>query len=281
MQFLVLAVLAVLAAAIAVIALAAARVGVAADRLRARLLSETGQDAPGAPPTLMVEAARRAGADGGWRAARLVQQGELRRDPREPWRPMPATQVIALGTPGFVWDARQPGPVLPMVRVLDSFVAGQGALAAYLLGAFPVARAEGAETTRAEAMRYLAELPWAPDAILSNPALRWSVVSGNEVEVRLPLDPRPAVLRLHLDAAGDVVEIHGRDRPATEPDGRVVLRDWIGKFSDHQTIGGRRIPTRGEVGYVYDFGYAPYWRGRITGYSLEGRTAAGDGTVPR
>lgn len=263
-----LALAAVLILAILVHLLAAARFRAEGRRLVARL---AGPPPPG-PIRLPDPLKRYARAAGGGKTAprliRLTQEGEFRADPRDEWMPMPATQHVAVTAPGFVWEAVQPGFLVPKVRVIDAFVAGEGVLKARALGSIPVADEKGDAVTRSEAMRYLAELPWAPDAILSNPAIRWSAAGAGAVEARLPLVPDPAVVQLKFDAGGDIVEIEARRRPARDRGGKLVERDWIGKFSDYQSIGGRRIPTRGEVGYVYDFGYAPYWRGRITGYEL-------------
>jgi hypothetical protein len=110
-----------------------------------------------------------AGRDGPLRAARLTQEAEFRRAPDAAWGPMPAVQHMGLGAAAFVWDARAPGPLVPSFTVIDAYVGGQGVLRANLFGAIPVANATGAVYDRAEAMRYLAELPWAPDAVLGNP----------------------------------------------------------------------------------------------------------------
>ena len=63
-------------------------------------------------------------------------------------------------------------------------------------------------------------------------------------------------------------------RPSLEG-GRTVSRPWRGLFRDHAVIGGRRIPTYAEVGYVYERGYSPYWRGRVIDFSVH----AGDDVV--
>jgi hypothetical protein len=223
----------------------------------------------GQPPDRLARAARAGGAGQGgpWRMLRITQEARFRFGPDKPWFPMPATQHIALGAPGFVWDARRPGPFLPRMTVIDAYVAGEGHLFATLLGAIPVADRAGPVLARAEAMRYLAEIPWAPEAILGNPALVWAQVSETEVDVTLPLDPDPATVRLILNTADDIVSIEA-DRPETRPDGTTRTRPWRGYFSDFGDIGGRRIPRAGEVGYLYDDGYHAYWQGRVTGYEL-------------
>ena len=116
-----------------------------------------------------------------------------------------------------------------------------------------------------EAMRYLMELPWAPDAILSNRSIIWREADAGAVEAELPLSPRPAVVRFRFDAADDLAEITAQGRPDVST-GEVVLREWRGLFSDYGEIGGRRVPRTAEVGYVVDGVYAPYFRCRLVSY---------------
>lgn len=76
-----------------------------------------------------------------------------------------ARQRIGTTSAGFVWRAKV-GP-LGAMWVVDALVAGSGFLEARVLGILRVARIEGtAAATQGEALRYLAELPFNPDAIL-------------------------------------------------------------------------------------------------------------------
>ena len=209
-----------------------------------------------------------AGQGGAIRAVRLKQRAEMQLDASKPWQPLSARQVISVSTPGFSWLAcSRKGPVA-VLSILDAYVAGSGLLQARLFGAIPLADAHGPDLSRGEAMRYLAELPWAPDAILVNPDIEWSVAMDGWIEARLSLEAGTALVRLRANDHGEIVEITAKDRPARLPDGTTALMDWRGLFSAHAEMGGRRIPLAGEVGYVVDGNYRPYWRGRITSYEL-------------
>ncbi|WP_319826047.1 DUF6544 family protein [Thalassovita sp.] len=223
------------------------------------------------PPNLSVELpeavrryAERAGADGSVRQVRFTQDTEMELKPGEGWQPFAARQWVDTSRAGFVWLAEQRMLGLPIVRVVDSYTKDKGLLVAWLLGSIPVARAEGAEADRAEAMRYLAELPWAPDAMLRNGDLAWQVLGPTQWQVSL----NGATVDMHLNADGDIAEITAKDRPAKE--GNVmILRDWRGIFRDYADFGGRRIPMSAEVGYVFDEITKPYFKGRITSYTME------------
>lgn len=222
-------------------------------------------------PEAVLSLARAQGAtdEAPARAVRVTQEAQLQLSPGGPFEPAPATQTFGLGAPGFVWFAETPLlPGFPKFRVIDAYVAGEGRLAARALGSIPVATASGPEINRAEAMRYLAELPWIPDAVLGNPAIVWAMRGDGWIEASLPLEPRDAVVRFRLEG-GVIAEMRAEARPAEiAPDGSQVLLDWRGLFTDYAEIGGRRIPTRGEVGYIRDGDYAPYWRGTITSYEI-------------
>ena len=83
----------------------------------------------------------------------------------------------------------------------------------------------------------------------------------------MPLSSRPAVVQFRFDDACDIVEVFAEGRPDVS-NGQTVLRSWRGVFSEYGEIGGRRVPRAGEVGYVDDGIYAPYFRGRITSYEM-------------
>jgi hypothetical protein len=52
--------------------------------------------------------------------------------------------------------------------VTDAFANERGDLQVKVLGLFPIARIHGGDQiAKGEAMRYLAELPWAPDALVT------------------------------------------------------------------------------------------------------------------
>lgn len=252
---------------------------VAAARFRSRILTLAGRLHATPPlrggedqlPPMVAEFARRSGAEpgSGLRVATFSQDGELRLKKGGAFAPTVAWQIIALGRAGFLWDARQSiGPVQHL-RVVDALVGSEGVLDARLFGSVPVARMSGRDLALGEAYRYLAELPWAPDAILGNPDLVWRMTGADTAEVRLATKAGTARVSFQFDRGGDIVGMTASDRPVRDPSGRVTTLDWQGRFGDYKDIGPRRLPEFGEVGYVYpDTGYEPYFRGRIRDYKL-------------
>lgn len=233
---------------------------------------------PGPLPELVREFALKAGAaeENPPLSVFFHQLCQMRMNPGDEWMNLQAEQVIGTQKTGFVWYAEQKKKLFVTMRVVDAFVDGRGHLNVRALGSLPIADMSGPGADAAELMRYLAELPWAPDAMLHNPQLRWRQLDENTVEVEAGEGGAFAKLRFTFDDAGDIVEMEADSRGRSEGM-EVVPRPWRGSYSDYRKIEGsfagetgyRRIPTKGEIGWVLDEGYFAYWRGQIATYGLE------------
>lgn len=219
------------------------------------------------PPVVRAFAER--GLAGGELARGLSfeQSAEMRLQRGADWRSLTARQTIGVARPGFAWVAAMRAGPVPVVRVLDSYVDGAGLLDVRLLGAVRLSAYEGPEAALSEALRYLAELPFAPDAILANRAIEWEA-RADGIAARIETAGGTAEVVFTFDAAGDIVGVLAKGRPARMPDGSIVPLDWRGTFSEYAEIGGRRIPMVAEVGYVYPERYESYFKGRITAFAL-------------
>jgi hypothetical protein len=209
-------------------------------------------------------------------SAFFEQLCEMRMNPGEEWMKLHAKEVMGAERPAFVWFATQKRAWLTTMRVVDAYVGGAGMLSVRLFGSIPLADIHGEATDQAELQRYLAELPWAPDAIFRNADLRWQQTGADLVEVEAGGGETLARVRFRFDAEGDIVEMQAEERGRSE--GHVVVkRPWRGYFTGYKVIEGafagatgfRRIPTQGEVGWILDGGYFAYWRGQIATYGLE------------
>jgi hypothetical protein len=198
------------------------------------------------------------------RLVRLRQRAEMRLGPDRPWHPVEAAQTIKVREPGFVWVAEMTLAPLLSVRILDSYVDGQGRADVRLFGSLPVARAAGPLLGKGELMRYLAELPWAPQAMLHNPRLRWRALDAATVEVSADSAAGPARVRLRFEN-GEIVGAEADDRPRILGR-RAVPTPWRGRFYDHRELNGWRIPTWGEVGWIIGGQLVTVWRGLVTEY---------------
>ena len=132
-----------------------------------------------------------------------------------------------------------------------------------VLGIIPLARAEHSSALmRGELMRYLAELAWAPDAILLNTALRWREVGPDRLAVSAGAGEIAAEVMLNLDTEGRIAGGFAPDRPrsATAP---FLPTPWRGRFSDYRWHNDRWLPFAGEVGWEIDGKEDVYWQAQI------------------
>ncbi len=220
-------------------------------------------------PPEVVALSRRLGVsdDRGGRLVRLTQIGDMWLKPGSKPLDFSAEQTMSVVDAGFLWRAwfRMAGVSM---QVIDYMVGSEAGLEGQLLGTFPLIRMTGTDTMfRGEAMRYLAELMWNPDAILFNRQLTWGVLDARTLVVATGEGARRCEVRLILNEDGDPVGMEADDRP--RQNGRKVENcPWFGRAGDYRAVGGRRIPIRAEVGWLLDGVEFIYWRGRVGSWSL-------------
>ncbi len=198
-------------------------------------------------------------------AIELAQEGSFNmKADGDGWKPFSAVQRSQMHHPGFVWDARI--SLLPglAVHVHDAYVAGQGQLHAAVMGAVPMARLRGGgELGQAELLRWLAEAPWYPSALLPSQGVRWQAVDRQSADASVENSGIRVSLRFHFDSDGlvDTVTAASRSRLV----GKVNKpAPWQGRFWNYAWRGGMRVPQQGEVAWLLPGGASPYWRGRIS-----------------
>jgi len=198
---------------------------------------------------------------------RLTQVGEMWMKRGGRAMPFRATQEYDVAEVAFSWRARFPLAPLVWLEVVDSFEAGEGALAARLWGRLRVMHSEGPMTNAGEAMRYLAELAWVPYAMVGNASLEIRLAGQDAVDVTTRVGDGAISVQLRFDASGDIAGVSAPARPrlvGKEP----VETPWGGSFSDYRVVGGVRIPTRAEVYWDLPNGRFTYFRGTVTGLEL-------------
>jgi hypothetical protein len=120
-------------------------------------------------------------------SARIVQEGQFNLDlRRNNWAPFTAKQVVIARRPGFDWDARIRIAPAVSVFVHDAYVAGEGILDARIIGLWTLEHCRGTpETAQGELMRFLAEAPWYPTALLPTQGVRWDAIDDTSARATL------------------------------------------------------------------------------------------------
>jgi hypothetical protein len=187
----------------------------------------------------------------------------------EQWKAFHSDQLVVTRRPGFDWDARItlfPGFV---AHVHDAYVAGEGLLHASVFGFLTVADVQGpGEIATGELMRYVAEAPWYPTALLPSQGMRWEPVDERTARATLTDGPNVLTMTFRFTADGLV------ERVGTEARGRMVGEEivptpWEGRLWNYGLHEGMLVPFDGEVAWSLHEGRRPYWRGHITELNYE------------
>jgi hypothetical protein len=190
------------------------------------------------------------------------------------WAPFTSRQHVVTARPGFVWDGRmRAAPGLP-IRVIDAYVAGEGALIPALFGLFDITRMQGSgEIARGELMRYFAEAAWYPTALLPSQSVTWRGIDDATADATLTDGDVSLTMRFTFAPDGAIESVRADARGYTNGD-RTEMHPWEGRWSNYQQQGGMRVPLTGEVAWLMPQGRKPYWRGSITAINYDYASAA-------
>lgn len=214
-------------------------------------------------PSAVVDLALRLGADPvtDRNRVRLRQSGQMRQDATKGWMPFKARQTLATDHCDFDWRARS-GPA-NLICVRDALDGGRGRFNVLALGILPIVNVKpSCELTRGQLMRYLAELAWAPDAILHNADLRWREDGPDHLAVSAGSGQGAAEVTLNLDSDGriDTAFAPNRGRMVAKA---IVPTPWGGRFLDYRHHRGVWLPFGAEVTWSMPQGDLVYWKARI------------------
>jgi len=189
----------------------------------------------------------------------------MRQDEASRWMDFTATQTIAADACAFDWRARA-GP-LGLVHVRDALSGNTGSLGVKALGIVPIAKVpESPALTRGELLRYLAEIPWVPDAIFHNAALRWNELTSDRITVSAGAGGAAATIEFTLNGDGLIESAFATDRPRWMGNAAVPT-PWRGHFGDYRLHGGKLLPFGGHVAWVLHGVEMRCWEGRLTSWA--------------
>lgn len=179
------------------------------------------------------------------------------------WKAFRSTQEVRTQRPGFVWDARISMAPGVTAFVHDAYVAGEGVLHAALAGLVTVMEQPSSpELAQGEALRYLAETPWYPTALLPGHGVRWEPIDDAHALAVLEDGDTVVSLRFAFGDDGLVERVYTEAR-YREVDGAQVATPWEGRFWRYERRDGYLVPIEGEVAWLLPEGARPYWRGMI------------------
>lgn len=197
------------------------------------------------------------------RFSRISQHGDMWRRRGAKPRHFTALESFHVDDVAFRWQARFPLGPLVTLRIDDGYRDGAGWMRGSV-ARVPFLHARDDDVAFGEALRYLAEIPWVPHAVLANRGLGWRQLDDRRVEVSTTVGTRRAAVVLEFDALADIVRVHVDERPRTGDS----PRPWTGYFTDYASFAGARIPRTAEVRWELPTGPFTYWHGHVTTFDL-------------
>lgn len=187
----------------------------------------------------------------------------------EQWRPFTSRQRVITRRPGFLWDAKI--ALLPgvTVRVVDSYITGTGLLRAAVQGLFTMAEQRGhGDIARGELMRWFAEVPWYPTALLPSQGFRWEAVDEHSANAAMADGPLSLALLFRFDDDGLIGSFRAEARGSIVGD-TMLMAPWEGIWSDYKVVDGVNVPHTGEVAWMRPDGRKPYFVGTVAALAFE------------
>jgi hypothetical protein len=200
-------------------------------------------------------------------AVNLTQQGLFNMsETKAKWSPFTATQFVTTQRPGFDWDARiQMAPGVSAF-VHDAYVLAEGSLHVSLLGLFTVADVRDTPAAaQGELLRFFAEMPWYPTALLPSQGVRWEAIDNTSARATLTDAPTTVSLVFRFNAEGTIETMRAEARYRD----KLTAMPWSGRFWNYSTCSEMLIPLEGEVGWEYPEGIRLYYKGKVTEINYE------------
>lgn len=196
------------------------------------------------------------------RRATFEQRGDFAMK-RGEWRRMRATQTSWISPPGFVWDASIAMVPGVNVRVRDGYFGGSAAMKGAVGGLVPVVdQADTPGLPEGALLRYLAEAPLIPPALLPSAGVVWTPIDDSTARATLADAGVTVAMDARFAASGEIVRVSAERY--RDVDGTGVPTPFEGVWSDYLRVDGMMIPTAGEAMWLLPEGPHSFWRARIT-----------------
>jgi hypothetical protein len=179
------------------------------------------------------------------------------------WRPFHAIQMFTTEPVGFLWDARISTLPGVTINVRDSYVKGEAAMVASVLGVVPVIDVKAsAELNLGALHRYLAEAPWFPTALLPSERLQWTAIDDQNARATLTDGANSVHLDFEFDGAG---HISSASTPARfrEVGGQFEPTPWRVSYYSYEQRNGVQVPLCSEAAWIINGHLRPYARLRL------------------
>jgi hypothetical protein len=188
---------------------------------------------------------------------KLKHAGEFRQNENQKWMPIEGEEYFTTETPGFIWIGKI--SLLPLLWItgIDMYSEGKGVFQIKLLSIITIADTpKGKELDESELMRWLAEAPLFPTALLPSNFLRWEPVDSDSAKAIIDYAGNRAEVLFHFDREGKIVQMTADRYRAV--DNSFVKEKWLGHYSSYAIAENMMIPWNIEVSWNSEIGNFTY-----------------------
>jgi len=182
--------------------------------------------------------------------ARLKHGGKF--NPGQKWFPIQGEEYFTIQDPGFVWFGK-----LPFFSARDMYYDGFGYMKVKLLSAVKIIDAGGKEVDQSALVRWLAEAPWFPTALLPSEKLKWEPIDHDSARVVFTDKDLAVDGVFYFNEQGQITKFSAK---------RYMNKDmekWSGIYREYKEIEGMQIPHYAEVTWNLGSGDSTYAKFRL------------------
>jgi len=182
--------------------------------------------------------------------ARLQHGGDFKASKN--WVSIEGEEYFTVQKPGFVWS----GKVL-LFSAKDVYIDGTGNLKVKLLSLIKIVDAKGRETDQGELLRWLAEAPLFPTALLPSENLQWEPIDNNSAKVIFTDKNLTIEGVFYFNEEGQITQFKTKRYKDN------TLENYTGYYGDYRTVDGMKVPFYLEAVWNLESGDLSYAKFKI------------------
>ena len=193
---------------------------------------------------------------------KLKHTGEFRQGENQKWMSIEGQEYFTTETPGFIWIGKI--SLLPLVWItgVDKYLEGRGTFQIKIMSIFTIADdPTGKELDESELMRWLAEAPLFPTALLPSSYLHWEPVDSDSAKAIIDYGRTRVEALFHFDKKGEIVQMNADRYRAV--DNSFVKEKWLGHYSNYAVTKNILVPWDIEVSWNSEVGNFTYAKFKI------------------
>jgi hypothetical protein len=194
---------------------------------------------------------------------RLKHKGEYKQSEQADWKDIQGEKYFSVNKPGYIWSAKLVSFNILWLKVIDTYVNGQGGMIVKFLSSMTISELTGKEMNQSDLVKYLTEMVFFPTALLPSKNVQWRAVDQNRARVTFSDSGMKVSAVFTFNSRGEVIKIKTKDKYRLTPGG-FKLSNYTVYFSDYEYFSGFRVPTKIEGEWNLENGDYKYAKFDVT-----------------